>query len=109
MSQFPRSFQYFTVSFEFATAHLSLKNSGAFDKEFLQKIADDKQKRRQMFKGFMMVLLDQTVDEDTQVNGFVYVEDFTGYTMQHMSMMDRSEIKDLMRWQVREPKVKYRA
>ena len=76
--------------------------SGAFDKEFLEKITDDKPKRRQMFKGFMMVLWEQMVDEDTQVNGFVYLQDFTGYTMQHISMMNRADMKDMMRWQVRE-------
>ena len=52
-------------------------------------------------KGFMMVLWHLMYDEDTQVNGFVYLEDYTGFTMKHFSTFSTSEMKDMMKWQVR--------
>ena len=73
----------------------------ALTKEYLEIYAKDKERRQKLMKGMMMVLWYLLYDEDTQVHGFLYLNDFTGYTMQHFTFFPTSDMKDLMKWQVR--------
>ena len=73
----------------------------ALTKEYLEIFVSDKTRRQKLMKGMMMVLWYLLLDEDTQVNGFVYLNDFTGYTMQHFTFFPSSDMKDMMKFQVR--------
>ena len=74
----------------------------ALTKEHLEIYSKDKARRQKLMKGMMMVLWYLLYDEDTQVHGFLYLNDFTGYTMQHFTAFaSSSDMKDMMKWQVR--------
>ena len=51
-------------------------------------------------RGFFIALTHLLKDEKTQVHGFVYLYDMTGYTMQHFTAFPSSEMKDMMSFQV---------
>ena len=55
-----------------------------------------------MFKGFMLLLTRLLFDEEVQVHGFVYLNDLTGYTINHFTSFGKSDMIDLMKWQVSE-------
>ena len=73
----------------------------ALTKDVLETLAKDRERRHKYFKVFTMVLWYLLFEEDTQVNGCVYLYDFTGYTMQHFTAFSSSDVKDMMKWQVR--------
>ena len=75
--------------------------TGAITKEMNSRLKKDKSYKNACFKAFVTVLKHLLFDENVQVNGFIMLEDFTGYTMAHFTTWTRDEMKDMMKWQVR--------
>ena len=80
--------------------NIRLSFKGAIGKETLKKFNTSTQAKHDIFKAFISILTYIMLDENNQVNGFIYLNDFSGYTMAHFTAWSMQEMKDMMKWQV---------